>query len=260
MEDMRAAPELARPDAPGAHRRVASVGVRQDGRPATLPQRGPDCWWHCYCWRSCGPGSFTARAAFAPRGSTAPSSHNLRSGRPGGIGAPQVTGTTDGSPRPQRRATGSSWTGKPREQSASGLRRWLGCVSFVVRLADAARTVRGSAFDTGDVSSADFRAVADKLAACAVSVSHLHLSQPRFPPHRPLLPHLRQRQRPPPRQRPRPRATPTLHAHAHGDSYLHARRRQARQRRQRLPPRHRPRRRRPTVPPPGGRAAALAAG
>ena len=74
------------------------------------------------------------------------------------------------SPRPPVRASGSSWSGKSREQSARGLRRWRGRASFVVCLADDARAARGAAFDTGALSSADVRVVADELAARAVSV------------------------------------------------------------------------------------------
>jgi hypothetical protein len=74
------------------------------------------------------------------------------------------------SPRPPVRAHGSTWSGQSREQSAPGLRRWRGRASFVVYLADAARAATGAAFDTGALGSADVRAVADQLAACAVSV------------------------------------------------------------------------------------------
>ena len=74
------------------------------------------------------------------------------------------------SPRPPVRASGSSWSGKSREQSARGLRRWRGRASFVVCLGDDARAARGAAFDTGALSSADVWVVADELAACAVSV------------------------------------------------------------------------------------------
>ena len=74
------------------------------------------------------------------------------------------------SPRPPVRASGSSWSGQSREQSAPGLRQWRGRASFVVCLAGAARAARGAAFDTGALGSAGVRAVADELAARAVSV------------------------------------------------------------------------------------------
>jgi hypothetical protein len=74
------------------------------------------------------------------------------------------------SPRPQLRASGSSRGGKSLEQSAPGLCRRLGWASFLVRLADAALAVPSWAFDTDALSSADFRAVADKLATWAVAV------------------------------------------------------------------------------------------
>jgi hypothetical protein len=77
------------------------------------------------------------------------------------------------SPWPQPRATGSSWSGKPLEQSAPGLYQWPGrAPSFGVRLVNAARTVHGSAFGTvtDAVSSAGVRAVADQFATRAVPV------------------------------------------------------------------------------------------
>ena len=98
MEDVRKAPELGRPDPPGAHRRVASAGA---GR--TVVVRHPAAAGAgllvallllAFVW----PGFLHGAAALVPRGSTAPSSQHLRGGGSSGIDAPQVTGTTDGVP------------------------------------------------------------------------------------------------------------------------------------------------------------------
>jgi hypothetical protein len=98
MEDMRLAPELARPAAPGAHRRVASVGAARTVAVRHPAAAGAGLLVALLLLAFVWPGFLHGAAALVPRGSTAPSSQNLRSGGPGGIGAPQVTGTSDGVP------------------------------------------------------------------------------------------------------------------------------------------------------------------